>query len=179
MHKHFCDVEGHEWECEGSALRPLAGDTEPSLCMCIRHRTSMEIGDHSECSIELLACPEHLDEQRRRMEESSKAATGEDENDTPDGWDELFRPMTPEESIKFEAKHQFMGQVVYAGLKNLNTGFDAEGIQHFSPTDFGEVINRCERLKVSPIGIEIFTTDGGFVDCEIRPENISPEEVYD
>jgi hypothetical protein len=176
VHKHFCDVEGHEWECEGSALRPLAGDTEPSLCMCIRHRTSMEIGDHSECSIELLACPEHLDEQRRRMEESSKAATGEDENDTPDGWDELFRPMTPEESIKFEAKHQFMGQVVYAGLKNLNTGFDAEGIQHFSPTDFGEVINRCEPLHVIPMGIEVFTTDGGFIECVFALDDGSSDE---
>jgi len=66
-HHHFCDVEGHEWECEGTALRPLAGDTEPSLCMCLVHQVPMEYGDHSECSIELLACPEHRAEQLRKI----------------------------------------------------------------------------------------------------------------
>lgn len=62
-HHHFCDIAGHEWKCEGTALRPLAGDTEPSICMCLVHRVPMEHGDHSQCSIELLACPEHRDEQ--------------------------------------------------------------------------------------------------------------------
>jgi hypothetical protein len=23
-HRHFCDVAGHEWECEGTALRLMA-----------------------------------------------------------------------------------------------------------------------------------------------------------
>ncbi len=68
-HHHFCDVAGHEWECEGTALRPLAGDTEPSICMCLTHGVPMEDGDHSECSIELLACPEHREEQLRKMAE--------------------------------------------------------------------------------------------------------------
>ena len=58
-HKHFCDVEGHEWECQGAALRPMRGDTEPSVCMYIRHRVPMEVGDHFDCSIKILACPEH------------------------------------------------------------------------------------------------------------------------
>lgn len=31
----------------------------------------MDNGDHSECSIELLACPEHCEEQIRQMRESS------------------------------------------------------------------------------------------------------------
>jgi len=172
-HKHFCDVTGHEWECAGTALRLLAGDAEPSICMCIRHRVPMEFGDHSDCSIELLACPEHREDQQRRMEEASKAGTN-----IPDGWDELFRPMTDDERLQFEAKHKFMDTVVFAGLKNLNTGFDAPGIHHFSPADFGEVIGRCKPLHVTPIGIEIFTTDGGFIDCEIRAENISTEEAY-
>jgi len=66
-HHHFCNVAGHEWECEGIALRPLAGDTEPSVCMCLVHQVSMERGDHSQCSIELLACPEHLPQQIRQM----------------------------------------------------------------------------------------------------------------
>jgi hypothetical protein len=30
----------------------------------------MEDGDHSTCSVELLACPEHREEQRRQMGES-------------------------------------------------------------------------------------------------------------
>ncbi len=66
-HKHFCDFAGHFWECAGTAIRPLAGDTEPSVCMCDRCQVPMEQGDHSGCMIELLACPEHMDEQLRQM----------------------------------------------------------------------------------------------------------------
>jgi len=66
-HHHFCHIVGHEWECGGTALRPLAGDTEPSICMCVTHEVPMEDGDHSECSIELLACPEHMSKQLRQM----------------------------------------------------------------------------------------------------------------
>jgi hypothetical protein len=66
-HRHFCDYAGHEWECTGTALRPIAGDTEPSICICLRHQVPMEDGDHSECSIELLACPEHREAQLREM----------------------------------------------------------------------------------------------------------------
>jgi hypothetical protein len=64
-HNHFCDYAGHEWECAGTALRPLAGDTEPSVCMCAVHQVPLADGDHNECPIELLACPEHRDEQLR------------------------------------------------------------------------------------------------------------------
>ena len=174
MHIHFCDVAGHEWECEGTALRPLAGDTEASVCMCIRHRTPMEEGNHSECSIELLACPEHREEQRRKTEEASKA-----EPNIPEGWEELFRPMTPAEQLRLAEEHRFMEQVVYAGLKNLNTGFDAAGIFHFSPADFGKVIDRCEHLHVHPNGIEVFTTDGGFIECVFAIDDGSPADGFD
>jgi hypothetical protein len=68
MHKHWCDVRGHEWECQGTAVRPLRGDTEPTPCYCFNHQgVLMEDGDHSQCSIELLACPEHRDQQLRAM----------------------------------------------------------------------------------------------------------------
>jgi hypothetical protein len=40
---------------------------EPSLCMCMNHGVPMDEGDHSECSVELLACPEHRDEQMLAM----------------------------------------------------------------------------------------------------------------
>jgi hypothetical protein len=66
-HRHFCDYAGHDWECDGFALRPLAGNTEPSECYCLRHQVPMEEGDHSRCPVELLACPEHLDEQLDQM----------------------------------------------------------------------------------------------------------------
>jgi hypothetical protein len=65
-HRHWCDFAGHYWECDGSAIRLFAA--EPTACMCLDHQTSMEDGiDHRECSVELLACPEHRDEQMRAM----------------------------------------------------------------------------------------------------------------
>jgi len=66
-HRHFCDYAGHSWECAGTALRPLAGDREPSTCFCLKHQVLMEDGDHSQCSIELLACPEHIEAQLQAM----------------------------------------------------------------------------------------------------------------
>jgi hypothetical protein len=66
-HFHYCDYAGHEWECTGAALRPLGGDTEPSICMCQMHQVPLAYGDHRECPVELLACPEHLDDQLRDM----------------------------------------------------------------------------------------------------------------
>ena len=69
-HQHFCDSAGHYWECEGNAVRLFAKDSSPTPCMCLNHQVSMEDGDHSKCSIELLACPEHRDEQIRRLSQS-------------------------------------------------------------------------------------------------------------
>ena len=71
-HRHFCDVAGHWWECNGTALR--RGETEPSVCLCRGCRLPLEDGDHARCKnrVELLACPEHQDEERRRMEEAGK-----------------------------------------------------------------------------------------------------------
>jgi hypothetical protein len=66
-HCHFCDYAGHEWECDGTALRSLAGATERSVCMCLVHQVSLTNGDHSECPVELLACPDHRDEQLRDL----------------------------------------------------------------------------------------------------------------
>jgi hypothetical protein len=45
-HKHYCDIGGHEWECDNPA------------CMCFCDEL-MERGDHSECPVELRACPQH------------------------------------------------------------------------------------------------------------------------
>jgi hypothetical protein len=71
-HQHFCDVAGHWWQCEGTALR--LGDTVPSVCACLPCGLPLEGFDHSECHdpVELIACPEHQDEERRRTEEARK-----------------------------------------------------------------------------------------------------------
>jgi hypothetical protein len=49
------------------------GDTEPSVCACVCG-LPLEGFDHSGCreNVELLACPEHHKEQRRRMGEARK-----------------------------------------------------------------------------------------------------------
>lgn len=57
MHRHACG-RGHYWDCEGGAIRD--GDTLPSECICFDHGVLMEDGDHSQCTIEILTCPEHL-----------------------------------------------------------------------------------------------------------------------
>jgi hypothetical protein len=84
---------------------------------------------------------------------------------------------TPESKLKFEEEHRFLREVIYAGLKDLNTGFDSPMIGHFSPQDFLIVIHRCESLNVRIIGIEVFTTDVeppwkvGLLEVEISPED--------
>jgi hypothetical protein len=46
-HKHYCDVEGHKWVCTDCT------------CECICGELMESAADHSECPIELRACPEH------------------------------------------------------------------------------------------------------------------------
>ncbi|MGB7848540.1 MAG: hypothetical protein WBL63_23205 [Candidatus Acidiferrum sp.] len=58
MHHHYCDFAGHRWEC-----------TSPE-CECFDHNVSMENGDHSQCRIELRACPEHEAEQQQSIAEA-------------------------------------------------------------------------------------------------------------
>jgi hypothetical protein len=55
-HRHYCDYAGHDWLC--------AGD-----CKCICD-FPMEENDHSECPVELRACPEHSVEQKRSIAEA-------------------------------------------------------------------------------------------------------------
>lgn len=62
-HQHACDVAGHYWQCGGVALRVIAGRIEPTMCICPFCDIPMEQGDHSECPVELLACPQHFEEQ--------------------------------------------------------------------------------------------------------------------
>jgi len=68
-HRHFCHVAGHYWECEGKALR--GAEREPTVCVCAPCGRPLEGFDHSACKdiIELVACPEHMEEERRSIEE--------------------------------------------------------------------------------------------------------------
>jgi len=67
----------------------------------------------------------------------------------PDQFEQMFAEMdTPESKLKFEEDHRFLREVVYAGLGDLNIGFDSALIGHFSPADFLTVIDRCESMLV-------------------------------
>jgi hypothetical protein len=66
---------------------------------------------------------------------------------------------TPESKLRSEKEDRFLQEVLYAGLTDLNTGFDSPLIGRFSPEEFLIVLDRCEALNVEVIGIEVFTTD--------------------
>jgi hypothetical protein len=82
---------------------------------------------------------------------------------------------TPESKLRSEKEDRFLQEVLYAGLTDLNTGFDSPLIGHFSPEEFLIMLDRCEALNVEVIGIEVFTTDVEppskvqMVDIEISP----------
>jgi len=52
-HRHYCCVEGHDWQC-----------SDDCNCIC---DLPMEGHDHSDCPVELRACPEHKDETGQQM----------------------------------------------------------------------------------------------------------------
>ena len=84
-HIHGCDIAGHTWQCESSD------------CICICQRP-MEQGDHSHCSIELRACPEHDGEQVSiaNPEQGAPGVVGNSATRTePEGWGRL-EPIAPE-----------------------------------------------------------------------------------
>jgi hypothetical protein len=108
-HRHFCDVAGHYWECPGKALR--GGDSEPSVCISLPCGRPLEGYDHSGCNdpVELLACPEHIEEERQSIAEARKeynrsaAESGAEEADTASARaeeGEYPAEMTPEEAVR-------------------------------------------------------------------------------
>jgi hypothetical protein len=93
-----------------------------------------------------------------------------------DDFERMFAEITTSESqLRFEREHRYEREVLYAGLTNLNTGFDSPLVEHFSPEDFLIVIDRCESMGVEVIGVEVFTTNveppykAGLQDIEISP----------
>jgi hypothetical protein len=80
----------------------------------------------------------------------------------------------PKSDLEFETNQRFQREVLYAGLTDLNTGFDSDLIGHFSPHDFGIVIDRCEASEVHINGIEVSRIVSGgleFLDVEIAPDD--------
>jgi len=66
-------------------------DSQPTECVCIDHGTSMEDGDHSGCTIELLTCPLHLN---APTDPSSDQAN---EPQTEEDWVPIMAPLDLEE----------------------------------------------------------------------------------
>jgi hypothetical protein len=98
--------------------------------------------------------------------------------DTPQSPTDWFEQMfaetdSPEWKLRFEQEKQFEREVLYAGLTDLNTGFDSSSIGHFSPAHFFIVIDRCEALNIEVIGIEVLAISvepawkAGLVEIEI------------
>jgi hypothetical protein len=55
-HRHYCDQAEHDWQC-----------SQDCECIC---GLPMEGNDHSECPVELRACPGHATEQQRSIAEA-------------------------------------------------------------------------------------------------------------
>jgi hypothetical protein len=77
----------------------------------------------------------------------------------------------PGSQLKLEEDHRFLREVVFAGLKDLNTGFDSPLIGHFSPAGFLVAIDRCEPLHIRVIGIEVFASGRDLFEVKISPED--------
>jgi hypothetical protein len=73
--------------------------------------------------------------------------------------------------------HKFEREVLFVGLTDLNTGFDSDQIGHFSPIDFGVVIDRCAAMKVRINGIEVSRVSPGGIQC--MDIEICPGDDYD
>ena len=53
-HRHYCDSAAHDWQ----------GSSRECVCVC---GVPMHTGDHSECPVELRACPKHQSEERTKI----------------------------------------------------------------------------------------------------------------
>jgi hypothetical protein len=55
----------------------------------------------------------------------------------PDQFEQMLAEMeTPEWKLKYQADHRFLREVIYAGLQDLNTGFDSPLVWPFLPGGF-------------------------------------------
>ncbi|MRR23809.1 hypothetical protein EG830_12605 [bacterium] len=65
-------------------------------------------------------------------------------------------------------REEYLAKHIYAGLKDLNTGFDAQTIRYFSKEEFEILLDRVEAAGIGIYGIEPWR-DGEYYDvwtCE-------------
>jgi hypothetical protein len=122
-------------------------------------------GDHTECPVELRACPEHQGEQPRSAERESDKSVGP--LAAKDSFDEMLAQLEdPEYQARMTADRLFLESRVFQGLNSLSPAFDSPLCAHFHSADFLEVIARCTALGIRINGLEVFTPEGGFLTCE-------------
>lgn len=67
-------------------------------------------------------------------------------------------------------KNEFLHQYIFHGLRDLNSGFDAESIAYFSEEEFAIVLDRIEQHGCGIYGIEPFL-DQEYFDTEVVETN--------
>jgi hypothetical protein len=103
-HKHWCEIGLHEWDCDGTnAIRIWAGETEPSPCT-----------PPPDDGIEMVTCPEHREEERRRM------PTGQEAADILKIYDALIG--APDDSIEFEEAMRVLREYILGKDDDHNPG---------------------------------------------------------
>ena len=103
-HKHWCEIGLHEWDCDGTnAIRIWAGETEPSPCT-----------PPPDDGVEMVTCPEHRKEERRRM------PTGQEAADILKIYDALIG--APDDSIEFEEAMRVLREYILGKDDDHNPG---------------------------------------------------------
>jgi hypothetical protein len=103
-HKHWCEIGLHEWDCDGTnAIRIWAGETEPSPCT-----------PPPDDGVEMVTCPEHREEERRRM------PTGQEAADILKIYDALIG--APDDSIEFEEAMRVLREYILGKDDDHNPG---------------------------------------------------------
>jgi hypothetical protein len=77
-HRHWCEVDGHEYECSGDCL-----------CIC---GLRMNGNDHSDCPVELRPCAEHEFEQKQESMSEEALPAGLVEIMFPTDWQHAALP---------------------------------------------------------------------------------------
>jgi hypothetical protein len=120
-HKHFCEIGGHEWECECAALHEF--DPERfQVCICKACQLPMDEGDHSNCPIELLTCPEHLSQ--KSAEESARGVPITFPPDVNEKAERAFQQLETYEAACFWCGH---------GYEDYNTKAEDEHFAYHCP----------------------------------------------
>jgi len=137
-----------------------------AMCICLRHQVPMENRDHSDCPVELLPCPEHLDEQLKEMERfrTSDLATSEG-----DGENAMSKIMTARPRSDFvcgatetstrSRKSRLISWLRWRRRSRVRRPFRRSGhhhggkhlVQGISPVPYCRRSGSCKRAHARPI----------------------------